>query len=123
MAFEARQWLSQELLAGRALVQIAGRGSWVVGAPRMPGCGRMAATETCGGPPAPQGHTVTPCRPHGAPGGPPASIPPGPSIFFSSHLQPSEGTRRKHEPASPELGVSLPAHLFPGAIWAEVNRR
>lgn len=55
MAFEARQWLSQELLAGRALVQTAGRGSWVVGAPRMPGCGKMAVTETCGRPPSPPG--------------------------------------------------------------------
>lgn len=93
MAFEARQWLSQELLAGRALVQTAGRGSWAVGAPRMPGCGRMAVTETCRGPPAPQGHAVTPRRPHGAPGGPPASVPPGPSIFFSF----SFAAKRRHE--------------------------
>lgn len=37
MAFEARQWLSQELLAGRALVQTAGRGSWAGGGPEDAG--------------------------------------------------------------------------------------
>lgn len=99
MAFEARQRLSQELLAGRARVQTAGWGSWAAGTPRMPACGGEAgcdrAVQGTPGPPSAtpcQGHAVTPRRArwgwhHAAPGGPPASIPPSPSVFFSSHLR------------------------------------
>lgn len=120
MAFEEKQWLSHELRAGRDRVD-SGRGSgWLCWGCRTPGTsGPVSVTLHRAG----QGGTA---QQKAAP----TSTPPRPSTFLSSHLRagcsPSSGMRRKDEAASPslvELGISLPAHLFLSAIWAEVNRR